>query len=296
MGALHDGHLSLIDLARRRSDDVVVSIFVNPLQFERRDDFDRYPRPIDDDVASLRRRRRRRGVRPDGRDDVPRRVSDPHRTRIARRRHGRGDAARSLPRRDDGGGQAVRGGVASRRGVRREGFPAARRHPADGRRSRHGRRDSSPRRSCGNPTGSPCRAATVASRPRTGRQPCASRARSTPRRRRSPPVSVTSPRSRPRPGRSSRPSRGRVLEYVTVFDPDTLRPLEVARRPGPHRRRGLVRRHPPHRQPRACSTRGFAVIEGFRGGRPRMMKPSDGAKPSDEAGASGSGRRPSPRR
>jgi pantoate--beta-alanine ligase len=52
MGALHDGHLSLIELARRRADDVVVSIFVNPLQFERTDDFDRYPRPIEDDVAA----------------------------------------------------------------------------------------------------------------------------------------------------------------------------------------------------------------------------------------------------
>jgi pantoate--beta-alanine ligase len=52
MGALHEGHLSLIELARRRADDIVVSIFVNPLQFERRDDFDRYPRPIDEDVAA----------------------------------------------------------------------------------------------------------------------------------------------------------------------------------------------------------------------------------------------------
>jgi pantoate--beta-alanine ligase len=52
MGALHAGHLSLIELARRRADDIVVSIFVNPLQFERGDDFERYPRPIDDDVAA----------------------------------------------------------------------------------------------------------------------------------------------------------------------------------------------------------------------------------------------------
>jgi pantoate--beta-alanine ligase len=52
MGALHDGHLALIELARDRADDVVVSIFVNPLQFERDDDFDRYPRPMNDDVAA----------------------------------------------------------------------------------------------------------------------------------------------------------------------------------------------------------------------------------------------------
>jgi pantoate--beta-alanine ligase len=54
MGALHAGHLELVHDARRRSDVVVVSIFVNPLQFDVRDDFDRYPRPIDDDLEACR--------------------------------------------------------------------------------------------------------------------------------------------------------------------------------------------------------------------------------------------------
>ena len=51
MGALHEGHLALVAEARRHAERVVVSIFVNPMQFNRRDDFDRYPRPIDEDVA-----------------------------------------------------------------------------------------------------------------------------------------------------------------------------------------------------------------------------------------------------
>jgi pantoate--beta-alanine ligase len=54
MGALHEGHMALVEEARRRADRVVVSIFVNPLQFDRDDDFDRYPRPIDTDVAACR--------------------------------------------------------------------------------------------------------------------------------------------------------------------------------------------------------------------------------------------------
>lgn len=51
MGALHDGHLSLIDLARSHADVVVVSAFVNPLQFDDKSDFDRYPQAEAADAA-----------------------------------------------------------------------------------------------------------------------------------------------------------------------------------------------------------------------------------------------------
>ena len=53
MGALHEGHLSLVRLARRRADRVVVSIFVNPAQFAPSEDFSTYPRTFAADVAAL---------------------------------------------------------------------------------------------------------------------------------------------------------------------------------------------------------------------------------------------------
>ena len=51
MGALHDGHASLIAIGHEVADRVVVSIFVNPLQFDRPDDFSHYPRPLEEDLA-----------------------------------------------------------------------------------------------------------------------------------------------------------------------------------------------------------------------------------------------------
>jgi pantoate--beta-alanine ligase len=54
MGCLHEGHLSLVKLARARSDVVVLSIYVNPIQFLPGEDFDRYPRPVERDEALCR--------------------------------------------------------------------------------------------------------------------------------------------------------------------------------------------------------------------------------------------------
>lgn len=53
MGNLHEGHIELVRIARQRGTCVVVSIFVNPLQFGPNEDFDKYPRTLDADCAKL---------------------------------------------------------------------------------------------------------------------------------------------------------------------------------------------------------------------------------------------------
>ena len=61
MGAIHEGHLSLVRQARAESGTVVVSIFVNPLQFESQESSDYYPRTLEEDLRRKIQSSPRRG-------------------------------------------------------------------------------------------------------------------------------------------------------------------------------------------------------------------------------------------
>ena len=75
MGALHDGHAALLRAAREQADHVLVTIFVNPLQFGPNEDFDRYPRTLDADLEVCRRAGVDLVFAPAGDGDVPGRRS-----------------------------------------------------------------------------------------------------------------------------------------------------------------------------------------------------------------------------
>jgi pantoate--beta-alanine ligase len=71
MGYLHEGHLSLVDRCRELADYVVMSIYVNPLQFGPSEDFDRYPRALERDMALAEARRVDLVFAPDDRELYP---------------------------------------------------------------------------------------------------------------------------------------------------------------------------------------------------------------------------------
>lgn len=82
MGNLHEGHLSLMRLAKQHGDPVVASIFVNRLQFGPNEDFDKYPRTLQDDIEKLTKENVYVLFAPDERELYPEpqtyRVSPPH--------------------------------------------------------------------------------------------------------------------------------------------------------------------------------------------------------------------------
>ena len=228
MGALHDGHLALVRAAKRVPGSVVVvSIFVNPLQFGADEDLDAYPRTLDDDLALLRGEGVEIAFTPSGRGDVSGRPAHHRASRPAGSRARGWLPAHAFRRHAHRGVQAAADRASGPGVLRREGLSAAGADPADGRRPERRRRGGRRCRPCGKPTGWRCRRATATSTRRSANWPGAlggadgrgarrarrragragrgpRRARCGARDRRRLPGSA---RRRPRPGQADRPGR-----------------------------------------------------------------------------------------
>ncbi len=130
MGALHDGHLSLVHHARERCDLVVVSLFVNPAQFNERSDLERYPRDEHRDAEIAAKAGADVLFAPSVEEVYPQRVrNDGRGPRRHRAPRGSGPRRRTLPRRQHRRHQAALHGAPRRRIFRPEGRPAGGRHP-----------------------------------------------------------------------------------------------------------------------------------------------------------------------
>ena len=144
MGALHAGHVALLEEGRRRGDKLVLSIFVNPTQFGPNEDLARYPRDLPGDLAKAAGAGTDVAFVPEPLDIYP----PGFQTTIEVRELARGLdgalSARALRRRGHGGRQALQHRPARRGHLRPEGLPAARHRPAPGRRPGDGDRDRRP--------------------------------------------------------------------------------------------------------------------------------------------------------
>ena len=228
MGFLHEGHLRLVDAARAVSDVVVMSIFVNPLQFGPTEDLSRYPRDLASRPGAVRQPRRGCPLPARRLHHVSpglRHARDP---RAGGRSLGGGGPPRPFRRRADRGGEAVPPGHARRGGVRPEGRAAGRAHPPDGARPRlaggaggvadHARaRRAGPEQPEQLPVGG---GAGAGGRVEPG-TPRGARVVGGWRDRRGPPGGVRAAGAR-------RCIRGCGPEYIAVVEPDALAPVETA--------------------------------------------------------------------
>ena len=139
MGALHDGHRSLIQRARRTCGTVVVSLFVNPLQFSPAEDYRRYPRDLSQDLARCREENVDLVFVPKLGNPVPSRFSNDRRRQDVFPAMGGRTATFAFSGRDHGRDQTVEPCPSDPRVLRSKRLPTILRDPAigEGPRPRH---------------------------------------------------------------------------------------------------------------------------------------------------------------